>query len=82
MSESSAMVCILGPTAVGKTSAAVALARLADGEIISKEPRLTVQELPADAGTDAFDSTARLRIEVPQTPLRDHRRGPEQDGCR
>jgi hypothetical protein len=47
------------------TELRVAVIGDADGEIISKEPRLTVRGLPATAGTDRFDSTARLTLQIP-----------------
>jgi hypothetical protein len=36
----------------------------ADGQVVSKEPILTVRDVLPGAGVDAFDSTSRLTLQI------------------
>lgn len=56
--EAPDLLCILGPTAVGKTGAAVALARYVNGEIISADSRQVYRGMDIGTGKDLADYTA------------------------
>ena len=43
MLQERVLIAIVGPTAVGKTTTAIALAELLDGEIVSADSRLLYQ---------------------------------------
>ena len=45
-------ICVLGPTAVGKTPLAVALAKAFDGEVISVDSRQVYKYLDIGSGKD------------------------------
>src|SRR5690606_34036819 len=46
------LICILGPTASGKTTLAVALAKILDGEIISADSRQVYRGMDIGTGKD------------------------------
>ena len=60
MSQSSPLVVIVGPTAVGKTLKAIQLAELMNGEIVSADSRLFYRGM--DIGTAKPSVTERARV--------------------
>ena len=55
MTDKKRLITILGPTASGKTSVAVALAKAVDGEIISADSRQVYQRMDIGTGKDLAD---------------------------
>lgn len=51
------LICILGPTAIGKTKVAVMLAQQIDGEIISADSRQVYKQMDIGTGKDIADYT-------------------------
>lgn len=60
MSQSSPLVVIVGPTAVGKTRKAIQLAELLNGEIVSADSRLFYRGM--DIGTAKPSASERARV--------------------
>jgi tRNA dimethylallyltransferase len=65
MSQSPALIVIVGPTAVGKTLKAIQLAEVLNGEIVSADSRLFYKGM--DIGT--AKPTASERARVPHHPI-------------